>query len=167
MQERQLGGTSQTTCWVRCSSGSCCLDGCRQSALPSHLPPSCSPALCPCVPPVWQAERTPAANSFRTPYQDEVEGAQHIHEEFTPLICEEGILQALVYLGVYLLQPGRKFTGPSATPGKHLQHQESVPVSENLGDVPKHNAGQQDRVGRAVQGKALILEHKPAMSLLQ
>lgn len=42
----------------------------------------------------------------------------------------------------------------------------SVPVSENLGEVPKHNTGQQDRVGRAVQGKTLILEHKPAMSLL-
>lgn len=91
-----------------------------------------------------------------------MEGAQHIHEEFTPLICEEGILQALVYLGVYLLQPERKC--------KVLQlHQETicVPVSENLGEVPKHNAGQQDRVGRAAQGKTLILEHKPAMSLLQ
>lgn len=37
-------------------------------------------------------------------------------------------------------------------------HQESicVPVSETLGEVPKINAGQQDRVGRAVQGKTLI-----------
>lgn len=69
-----------------------------------------------CVPPAWQAERTSAASFFGTPYQDEVEGAQHIHEEFTPLICEEGILQALVYLGVYLLQPERKCTGPSAIP---------------------------------------------------
>jgi len=50
------------------------------------------------------------------PYQHKVEGAQDIHEELTPLICEQGVLQAFVYLGVHLLQPGRRRTKCFAEP---------------------------------------------------
>lgn len=117
-QEREQDGTSWTAhcqdtplalgsaphaAWIAagCPSSSLSL----QASLPQHLLP---PSLPSSSPSLWSTCLAGRGNTspkapLGPPYQDKVEGAQYIHEELTPLICEEGILQALVYLRVHLL----------------------------------------------------------------